>query len=110
MNKWKIYYSDGSTFTSEEGSAEEAPSFGIICIVQPDPERGRNIMHGWDWYYYNDTEGTAPMWWGCDLHGLLDRLLHRLSVRAVLQGRTVSNDVWQAITSKANQDFREYLP
>lgn len=106
---WKIFYSDGSTYSSEQGSPESAPSHGIICIAQPDPDRGRNLMHGWDWYYYNDTEGNGPMWWGCDIHGLLDRLLHRLSVRALLQGRTVSNDVWENTLLEANKEYREYL-
>jgi hypothetical protein len=108
---WRIYYSDGSTFDSEQGSPEDAPSFGVVCIVQPDPDRKRNIMHGWDWYYYNDVEGNAPMWWGCDVAGLHDRLLHNLGVRAVKLGRTVSNDVWQKLLKRADldPDFVGYL-
>lgn len=109
MSKWTIIYSDGTTFSSEQGSPEEAPPFGVICIPQPDPDNGRNIMHGWDWYYYNDVEGNGPMWWGCDLQGLLDRLLHRLPVKAVLQGRTVSNDVWVDLMKRADTYYREYL-
>lgn len=111
MYTWRIYYSDGTTISNKESTPEEVNPFGIVCIVQKDPERGRNIMHGWDWYYYNSSEGTAPMWWGCDLHGLLDRMLHRLPVEALLQGRTVSNDVWQKLTQEANEDldFKGYL-
>lgn len=111
MYLWRIYYSDGSTFSNIEGAPEEANPHGIVCIVQKDPDRGRNIMHGWDWYYWNDTEGNAPMWWGCEIHGLLDRLLHRLSIRALLQGRTVPNNLWSSIMKQADRDkdFRGYL-
>jgi len=105
MSKWRIFYSDGSTFSHDEGAPEDAPAFGIVCIVQPDPDRGRNIMHGWDWYYFNDGEGRAPMWWGCDVHGLHDRLLHRLPVRAVCLGRTVANNVWQEMMHRADAEF-----
>jgi hypothetical protein len=107
--RWVIHYSDGSTFSDEDGQPEDAPAFGVVCIVQPDPDRKRNIMHGWDWYYYNDVEGNGPMWWGCDLHGLLDRMLHRLGVRALVQGRTVSNDIWSEMMRRADEQFRESL-
>jgi hypothetical protein len=111
VSAWRIYYSDGSTFSDAEGSPETAPPFGVVCIVQRDPDRGRSIMHGWNWYYFNDAEGRAPLWWGCDTLGLHDRLLHRMPMRAVCLGRTVANDEFQRLmaAADADPDFVGYL-
>lgn len=98
---WRIYYGDGSTFSSDDGAPEDAPSFGVICVVQPNVLTGRESLHGWDWFYYVPDDG---MWWGSDIHGVLDRLLHNLPIRALKQGRCVSNPVFQEIMQRANTD------
>jgi len=33
IKAWRVYYADGSTFTSEDGSMAEAPLFGVQCVV-----------------------------------------------------------------------------
>lgn len=33
VRSWRIYYADGSTFTSEDGTWAEAPPFGVQCVV-----------------------------------------------------------------------------
>lgn len=103
--KWKIFYSDESTFSSEEGSPLEAPSFGILVIVQSDSGEvdsvGREVLNRWDWYFYEPTRGE---WWGCDLQGLLDRLLHNLPTVAVKQGRSVHNSLYKKVVNKATKD------
>lgn len=33
IKSWCIYYSDGSTFTSKDGTWAEAPPFGVQCVV-----------------------------------------------------------------------------
>jgi len=30
---WKVFYSDGSTFDSTQGTWAEAPPFGVTCVV-----------------------------------------------------------------------------
>lgn len=101
MIDWRIYYDDGSTFSSEDGSPEDAPAFGAVVIVFPDEEVGRVIMHGWDWYYWVPEDGT---WWGADIYGLLDRLLHRIDCRALLQGRNMLNTEYLALFKRASED------
>lgn len=101
MIDWRVYYSDGSTFDNSKGEPDDAPAFGVVCIPQPDLVTGRMIMHGWDWYYYVPD---SDQWWGSDLQGVLDRLLHRLPVLALLQGRNVSNEVFREIFGRADKD------
>ena len=98
---WRIYYSDRLTHDSSMGEPILAPAYGVICIVQLDPVVNRMIMHGWDWYYYEPTSGQ---WWGSDMDGVKDRLLHRLPVIALCQGRNVSNDDFRIIMGLADQD------
>jgi len=100
MLSWRIYYDDGSTFDSSQGEPEDAPSFGVVFIPQPDEQVGRMVMQGWDWYYFN----KSGQWWGCDIYGLLDRLLHNLPTRALKQGRTMGNDAYQKLRSVATND------
>lgn len=96
---WRIYYGDGSSFDSSEGSPLDAPSYGIICAVYPDELVGRAIMHGWDWYYWVNGQ-----WWGSDIYGVLDRMLHNLPLQALKQGRNVSNQVYRKIMTTADKD------
>ncbi len=59
-------------------------------------------MHGWDWYYW---DVISKQWWGSDIHGLLDRLLHNLPTKAVKQGRNVSNAVYREVMGRADKDL-----
>lgn len=99
--EWRIYYDNGTTCDSRSRDPESAPSFGVVVIAFPDPVVGRVLMHGWDWYYWVPTEGQ---WWGSDIHGLLDRLLHNLPLQAVKQGRNVSNLQYAEIMGRARDD------
>ena len=99
---WRIYYSDKSTFDSTQGEPCDAPGYGVICIVQPDDDTGRLIMHKWDFYYYVPSTGQ---WWGSDLQGLLDRLSARLPVVAMCQGRSVTTRLYGEILGMADKDI-----
>ena len=95
---WRIYYSDGSTFDSNDGSPEEAPSEGYVCAVGYDDAGRRYIMHGWDFYHFDYNQ-----WWGCDVYGLHDRL-RRNCIHAYKEGRTVRSTVYHDLMDKANND------
>ena len=110
--RWRIYYADGSTFDSSQGEHEDAPPFGVICIVYPNDLVGRIIMHGWDWYYWVPGDGQhcqprsprTGQWWGSDIYGVLDRLLHNLPLCALKQGRNASNERYRQIMAAADKD------
>jgi hypothetical protein len=70
--KWRVYYDGGATFDSTQGEPEDAPSWGIACIVQPYIESGRTITQGYDYYVF-----TENMWIGMDRTGVLDYLIQR---------------------------------
>ena len=33
VDRWEVYYGDGSVFTSDDGTWADAPAFGLICVV-----------------------------------------------------------------------------
>ena len=115
MMDWRIFYSDGSTFSSEDGTPHEAPIDGVVCIVYPDEMVGRVIMHGWDWYYWVDEvdpwvspdgmeNEEITQWWGSDKSGVDDRKRNGLSIKFVKQGRNATNTRFTFIMGMADQD------
>lgn len=101
MMKWRIYYDNGYMFDNEMGEPEDAPGYGVVCIVQPDETVGRLIMHRWNFYYWVPSDAQ---WWGSDIYGVLDRLCHRLEIKSICQGRTVSNVRYKNILMLADND------
>lgn len=103
---WKIYYGDRSTFSSEQGDPEDAPAYNVQVIIQKDNEKGcGNIgtlhlrLH--DWYYYRISEN---MWYGGDLHGILDLILSREPIIAICQGRMLPKCDYKEIEKAAMND------
>lgn len=100
MKPWKIFYDDGTTFSSDDGQPHEAPAFGFICAVGYDERGERYTMKGWDHYCFDEE---TDQWWGMDLSGLFDRLA-RNKVYAYKMGRTVSKTRYQEILHQSHED------
>lgn len=110
MNQWRIYYDDGSTFSWLDGSPEDAPPEGVICIVGYKHSGKRYIAHGgaidspskgYAQFYCFDLE--TQEWWGMDYAGLLDRLRRNL-IHAFKEGRSIPDERFQAIMQRAHED------
>lgn len=100
--RWKIFYSDRSTFDSTQGDPSKSPKMGIICIVYPDELVGRVIMHKWDFYYWHPIE---MQWWGTDIFGVvLDLFMDDQPHKAGRSGRNASNKNYQEIMAAADKD------
>ena len=100
MIEWRIYYSDGSSFDSTQGSPDMAPSRGFVCAVGYDERGDRYIQNGWDHYWF---DVKSCQWWGCDRDGLIDQLCEN-RVWAYKQGRTVTRSEFSDIMQTAHKD------
>ena len=101
--QWKIYYDDGSVYSDLNGSPFNAPSTGVIVVVtgNSNSEREFSLVHGKDAFYWNDDIG----WWrGCDVAGLWDYLLMYHGPKAVIFGRTIRDDDFWKIVSRASKE------
>ena len=62
---WKIYYADETTFSSGDGTWEEAPLDEVVCIIMRSAETGRQIWCDEE-YYYNMPGGAPNEIYGSD--------------------------------------------
>lgn len=98
--KWRVYLDHG-TYDSLRHEPIEVPPVGFICAVQWKSEGVRQIMHGWDHYWFNQAE---ELWWGQDLQGLLDTLEQRVFPFAYVRGRMVGDQRFKEIMDRAHHD------
>jgi hypothetical protein len=97
MLQWRIYYGDGSTFSSEDGEPQNAPCRNVICIVEANDDLGRYIVHRRDYYWWSEA------WYGGDIFGLFD-YLSDAGYKVVKFGRTLPNAAYRAIYHEAVHD------
>ena len=107
MNDYRIYYADGTTYS---GDPSGAPAWGVLVIVETDPEHGRRLVTGKDYYIRDGELGRTSSatafdgrWWSVDQIGMLDYLA-RPGWKRVLFGRTVGNEAWYEAMRRANED------
>lgn len=96
---WKVFYGDGSTFSSDDGSPAEAPAANVQAIAQvADIGIGRRTCSRYDFYWFDRGE-----WHGSDLFGLFDYLM-RESPSIVKFGRVLPRLEFEAILNRAVTD------
>ena len=96
---WKIYYADRLTFSSDDGSIEDAPARGVQAIIQDDASVVWTTETGGDYYVWRDDR-----WWSVDIFGLFDFLIESGLVKF---GRTITtiefNEIFQWALSEASK-------
>lgn len=55
MTEWRIYYADGSTFSSNDGPAQNAPNFGAQVVLVRDKHVGRRVLKLADYYVWRPS-------------------------------------------------------
>ena len=98
MTDWVVFYGDGETFSSDDGTPDEAPSLDIQVIAQADETVGSKLLIHKEYYWY---EGNR--WYGGELFGLYDYLVRS---RRAKFGRYVSDEVYNAAVGRAMTDTR----
>jgi hypothetical protein len=84
-----------------DGPPSDAPTEGVICIVQTaDRGRSKDIVQYAD-YYAIDEEGK---WIGMDASGVQDRRENNIHFHALKTGRWINTDRLQEIRSRAHND------
>lgn len=101
MVDWRIYYGDGSVYSSNNGGLQIAPKRDVQVVVYTDPEVGRVVLSMRDFYWLAEYG-----WDGGDIFGLWDYLSQPGS-KVVLFGRAVRTPRYREILSRAliDSDF-----
>ena len=97
--KWQIYYSDGSTFSSEDGNWEDAPGWDVQVVLFPDKTTGYAIRHGGD-FFRVARDGTVV---SMDLVGMIDHVVNVLGV--VKAGRMLTRTQFDRVYQQAKRDL-----
>jgi hypothetical protein len=99
---WKIYYQDETTYSDEDGSWEDAPADGVICVIvrgQEGREKGRLVYNRTD--YYNKLPGGGPL----DIQAVSDLgPFIRQYVKAIKFGAEIPYEDYMKILIKATKD------
>lgn len=98
---WRIYYEDGSTYSSDSGSPYCAPRQGVIVIVQSDDRVGWRWISGQDFYVYEKSRGG---WRETAEFGMYDHLI-RARRPLVLFGRWIDDETWQKLHARAKEEL-----
>ena len=70
MINWRIYYSDSSTFSNEDGGAEMAPCGRVIAVAFYDDDNRRRVCHQADYYLWDGVR-----WYSADINGYMQYML-----------------------------------
>ncbi len=70
--RWVIEYTDGSTFSNEDGNPADAPGGGVLAVSQEDSTVGRLTYSGNDYYIFSEDYGG---WMGMDVLGFVQYVM-----------------------------------
>jgi hypothetical protein len=104
---WKIFYGDGSTFSSEDGTPQRAPCLNVQVIIQEDEHLIWVSQTKADYYVWDDIGGVlGPRWRGVDKFGLWEYLFLVPGYKIVKAGRTLLSidydKIWKAAVEDPN--------
>lgn len=95
MTAFRVYYEGGATY---DGDPWGAPGLGVLVIVESDPDHGRRLVTGGDYYVWREER-----WWSVDWIGMIDYLLQP-GPRKVLIGRITTNEIYRDTYIRADSD------
>ena len=96
---WRVYYSDGSVYTSQDGTPFDAPRPDVQVIAQ-EKDGDYELVHGRDYFYYEPKVGG---WHSCDIFGAFDHLI-RAERQCLKFGRMLSDPDWRALFARVKEE------
>ena len=102
--QWRIWYADGTQFSSDDGDPADAPGLGIVVLAQTGGNHGNpftvsaesfKTVHGYDWYIWSDGQ-----WFATNLMGLCQHFVEP-GYKVIKMGRWVSEEIWLAAYKEA---------
>lgn len=92
---WEIYYDDESVISSSGIRWHDAPSRGVLFVLETD-EIGKRMVHmGMDYYFMRNDSIIS-----CHPLALHEHLLLGIDPGAMKFGRWSPNDVWKRVHGK----------
>lgn len=107
MTAWILFYDDGSTFSSDDGPADKAYGYGMICGAQEDTRKHPGVANvSWvtfagEYVYFSlpDQYWRPAQSWA----DIEDLILHRKPITAVCKGRTCPDETFWPIWNRCQE-------
>ena len=103
MAEWVVWYSDGTSFSSDDGGPADAPRQYVQCVAVADEGCGRYVMSEQNYYCWH-YEASPPQWVPHDFVGLLQYLAAPGEKKTVLSGYWIARDRYAALRTRALKD------
>ncbi|MDQ3730312.1 MAG: hypothetical protein M3355_12075 [Actinomycetota bacterium] len=107
MPAWRVYYGDGSTFSSEDGEPKDAPKRGVQLVARIiDSPNGPQMAYAYrdDFYWWAEGDG----WIGGDHYGFWDYMTQP-GAKVVLFGRSIKDSDYREIVDRAMSECGEWV-
>ena len=89
--RWKVYYGDGSTFSSDQGSPLSAPTHNVQIILEATEKEGVIRLSGKDYYWFDQD---LDQWCAGDFMGMVD---YAMRCSTVKQARSMTTADFDAL-------------
>ncbi len=108
MNKWRIYYADGTIRSYKDGppngdvdEKEQHLHFNVEVILQKRHDENFHLLHGHDYYILTTTNFWIPV----DRDSVIRRyMFHREETICICQGFALTLPEYQKIYERAKRD------
>lgn len=98
---WRIYYGDGTVYTSDDGSPWDAPRQNVQVVVSQDDRVGYRFSTTQDFFVFDPARGG---WRETNQWGLFDHLI-TCREPLVLMGRYLPNDEWNTLLMRVRAEL-----
>jgi hypothetical protein len=103
--EWRIYYDDGTVFSSADGPPEASPPWGVVVIAQRVGSQHNNIL--WSGVPWNVYRTDLDLWMELDDIGFHDMVVNQAHVISVVRpGRYMRTDKFKEIVKQAQEWVR----
>lgn len=92
--KWKIWYDDGTTYSSSSGTAEDAPVDGILAILEKRSDNTVMNHHGCEFYYWTGEN------WLSGSQASMERWMRR-ELPVLKYGRWADDTIWKQVVAES---------
>lgn len=107
MEKWLIYYDDGSTFSYLNGEPKDAPPEGVEIIIGLSDNNKRAMLFGAEHYYFRRYEDGFAEWFQAksDFSAFTQLHAHAHQIEAFISARTMRSKSFEQLKRRAKRQL-----
>lgn len=98
--RWKIFYTDESTFSNEDGEPKDAPGWNVLAVAQESEAVGVEIHFSKDFFVFAERYGG---WYNVDYFGLAT-YLGAPGLKIIKLGESMSTDRYLKMIDDIRRD------